>query len=88
MSNPFYRLAPFIQEWIYNRRWEELREAQIEACRVLFDTDDHLLIATGTASGKTEAAFFPYPDAAERKPVAQRGHSVHRPAQGAHQRPV
>lgn len=59
MSNPFYRLAPFIQEWIYSRRWEELREAQIDACRVLFDTDKHLLIATGTASGKTEAAFFP-----------------------------
>ncbi|OQB20486.1 MAG: putative ATP-dependent helicase Lhr [Firmicutes bacterium ADurb.Bin182] len=59
MSNPFYRLAPFIQEWIYAQRWEELRDAQIEACRVLFDTQDHLLIATGTASGKTEAAFFP-----------------------------
>jgi ATP-dependent Lhr-like helicase len=59
MSNTFYRLAPFIQEWIYTHRWEELRDAQIEACHVLFDTEDHLLIATGTASGKTEAAFFP-----------------------------
>lgn len=58
-SNPFYRLAPFIQEFIYKRRWETLREAQVEACRVLFDTTKHLLIASGTASGKTEAAFFP-----------------------------
>ncbi|AIQ52964.1 DEAD/DEAH box helicase [Paenibacillus sp. FSL R7-0331] len=58
-SNPFYRLAPFIKEFIYKNRWETLREAQVDACRVLFDTPHHLLIASGTASGKTEAAFFP-----------------------------
>jgi len=59
MSEPFYRLAPFIQEFIYKHEWTELRAVQLDACRVLFDTDDHLLIASGTASGKTEAAFFP-----------------------------
>ncbi|MEJ9217146.1 DEAD/DEAH box helicase [Paenibacillus glucanolyticus] len=58
-ANPFTRLAPFIQEFIYKKRWDTLREAQVEACRVLFDTSNHLLIASGTASGKTEAAFFP-----------------------------
>jgi len=58
-ANPFSRLAPFIQEFIYKKRWDTLREAQVEACRVLFDTPNHLLIASGTASGKTEAAFFP-----------------------------
>ncbi|WP_410511376.1 DEAD/DEAH box helicase [Paenibacillus sp. BR2-3] len=58
-GNPFYRLAPFIKEFIYKNRWETLREAQVDACRVLFDTSHHLLIASGTASGKTEAAFFP-----------------------------
>ncbi|MCM3129153.1 DEAD/DEAH box helicase [Paenibacillus provencensis] len=57
--NPFTRLAPFIQEFIYKKRWDTLREAQVEACRVIFDTPNHLLIASGTASGKTEAAFFP-----------------------------
>ena len=41
------------------KRWDTLREAQVEACRVLFDTPHHLLIASGTASGKTEVAFFP-----------------------------
>lgn len=58
-GNPFHRLAPFIKEFIYRNRWETLREAQVDACRVLFDTPNHLLIASGTASGKTEAAFFP-----------------------------
>jgi ATP-dependent helicase Lhr and Lhr-like helicase len=58
-DNPFNRLAPFIQEYIYNHGWTELRAVQVEACRVLFETDAHLLLATGTASGKTEAAFLP-----------------------------
>ena len=55
----FYRLAPFIQDFIYRNKWEELREIQVEAARVVFDTDDNLLLASGTASGKTEAAFLP-----------------------------
>lgn len=55
----FGRMAPFIQEYMYRKQWDELREAQIEAVRVLLDTPNHLLIASGTASGKTEAAFFP-----------------------------
>lgn len=60
MSQPhFERLAPFIQDYIYTHNWTELRQVQVEACRVIFDTDAHLLIAAGTASGKTEAAFLP-----------------------------
>ena len=55
----FYRLAPFIQDFIYRNKWEELRPIQVEAARVVFDTDDNLLLASGTASGKTEAAFLP-----------------------------
>ncbi|KGP78237.1 MULTISPECIES: DEAD/DEAH box helicase [unclassified Paenibacillus] len=58
-ENPFYRLAPFVQEFIYKKRWESLRPAQIEACNICFQTPHHMLIAAGTASGKTEAAFFP-----------------------------
>jgi ATP-dependent Lhr-like helicase len=58
-SSAFSRLAPFIQEYIYTHNWTELRPVQIEACQAIFDTDDHLLLAAGTASGKTEAAFLP-----------------------------
>ncbi|MFX0016473.1 MAG: DEAD/DEAH box helicase [Promethearchaeota archaeon] len=58
-SDQFYRLAPWIQEWIYRQQWEEFRPVQEEACKVIFDTPHHLLLATGTASGKTEAALFP-----------------------------
>ncbi|QSJ14933.1 DEAD/DEAH box helicase [Nostoc sp. UHCC 0702] len=59
MSDAFTRLAPFIQEYIYNHNWTELRPIQIAASEVIFDTDAHLLIAAATAAGKTEAAFLP-----------------------------
>lgn len=55
----FGRLAPFIQDFIYQNGWEELRGIQVAACEVIFDSDDNLLLSSGTASGKTEAAFLP-----------------------------
>ncbi|MHB8624605.1 MAG: DEAD/DEAH box helicase [Aggregatilineales bacterium] len=58
-DNPFYRLAPFIQEFIYRQAWDELRVVQAETARALFDTSHHVLVMSGTASGKTEAAFLP-----------------------------
>ena len=59
MRNMFERLAPYIQDFIYSSRWTELRDIQIAACETIFDTDDNLLLSSGTASGKTEAAFLP-----------------------------
>ncbi len=55
----FYRFSPFIQDFIYRNGWQELRAVQLAAARVLFETDKNLLITSSTASGKTEAAFFP-----------------------------
>nr|WP_304971466.1 DEAD/DEAH box helicase [uncultured Acetatifactor sp.] len=55
----FNRLAPFIQDFIYENKWEELHGNQVAACQVIFDSDDNLLLSSGTASGKTEAAFLP-----------------------------
>lgn len=69
-NNPFHRLAPFIQEFIYRHNWTELRPVQMEACRVIFDTDSHLLLAAGTASGKTEAAFLPIITLLYEKPAS------------------
>ncbi|HIT53523.1 MAG TPA: DEAD/DEAH box helicase [Candidatus Fimivicinus intestinavium] len=59
MENMFDRLAPYIQDYIYANNWSQLYPIQVAACRVIFDTDDHLLLSSGTASGKTEAAFLP-----------------------------
>ena len=55
----FYRFSPFIQDFIYRCGWESLRGVRLEAARVLFESDDTLLLTSSTASGKTEAAFFP-----------------------------
>ena len=55
----FERLAPFIRDYIYREKWDELRDIQVAACHVILDTNDHLLLSSGTASGKTEAAFLP-----------------------------
>ena len=55
----FERYAPFIREYIYRKNWTDLREVQVEACEAILDTDNHIIIASGTASGKTEAASFP-----------------------------
>lgn len=59
MEKTFDRFAPFIREYIYRKGWSELRDVQVEASKTIFETDHHLLLASGTASGKTEAAFFP-----------------------------
>jgi ATP-dependent Lhr-like helicase len=58
-ANPFERLAPFIQDFVWRHGWTELRDVQVRATAAAFDTDKHLLLAAGTASGKTEAAFLP-----------------------------
>ena len=55
----FERYSPFIQDFIYAHGWQELRPVQTAAAEVLFGTEDNLLLTSSTASGKTEAAFFP-----------------------------
>ena len=51
--------APFIQDFIYEHDWENLRSVQVAAADAIFHTDDNVLLTASTASGKTEAAFFP-----------------------------
>ena len=55
----FERFPSFIKEFIYSHSWETLREVQIAAAETLFETENNLLLTSSTASGKTEAAFFP-----------------------------
>ena len=59
MSHIFDRFPDFIQEYIYSHNWETLREVQVVAAETVFDRDCNLLLTSSTASGKTEAAFFP-----------------------------
>lgn len=69
----FDRLAPFVQEFIYQNKWDELRGNQVAACEIIFDSDDNLLLSSGTASGKTEAAFLPVLTELYNKPSSSVG---------------
>lgn len=57
--NVFDRYAPFIQDYIYRSGWQQLRGVQNAAGEAIFHSEDHVLLTASTASGKTEAAFFP-----------------------------
>lgn len=57
--NVFDRYAPFIQDYIYRSGWQMLRGVQNAAGEAIFGGQDNVLLTASTASGKTEAAFFP-----------------------------
>ncbi|MCH5349033.1 MAG: DEAD/DEAH box helicase [Oscillospiraceae bacterium] len=57
--NIFDRYAPFVQDFIYRNNWENLRAIQVAAADAIFSTEENVLLSASTASGKTEAAFFP-----------------------------
>ncbi len=57
--NAFDRFAPFVQDYIFSHNWESLRGIQVAAADAIFNTDCNVLLTASTASGKTEAAFFP-----------------------------
>lgn len=72
-ASPFQRLAPYIREFIFRQGWTELRGMQVEAIEAILDTNEHVLLAGQTASGKTEAAFLPILTDLERNPSASIG---------------
>ncbi|MBO4331417.1 MAG: DEAD/DEAH box helicase [Oscillospiraceae bacterium] len=64
----FERYAPFIREYIYRSGWRTLRAVQNAAGDAIFNTDENVLLTASTASGKTEAAFFPILTLLEESP--------------------
>jgi ATP-dependent Lhr-like helicase len=58
-SRNFEKLDERIQRWIWESGWTELRDAQERAIPPILAGNQDVIIAASTASGKTEAAFFP-----------------------------
>lgn len=58
-SSSFSLLDERIQRWIWQARWTELRDAQERAIPAILEGKRDVIIAAATATGKTEAAFFP-----------------------------
>jgi ATP-dependent helicase Lhr and Lhr-like helicase len=48
-----------IRKYIRDKGWEQLRGIQNAAISHILGSDDHFILASRTASGKTEAAFLP-----------------------------
>lgn len=69
----FDRFAPFVQDFIYEHDWESLRGIQEAAADAIFNTDENVLLTASTASGKTEAAFFPILTLLDEDPPASIG---------------
>lgn len=57
--NIFARYSPAIRRYIYDEGWQSLRAIQAAAGDAIFNSDANVLLSASTASGKTEAAFFP-----------------------------
>lgn len=68
MNDAFHLYSPWIRETIYRKGWTDLRDVQKESADALFNTDSNVLITSGTASGKTEAALFPILTLIDEKP--------------------
>ena len=58
-SSAFESYDPRIQKWIWRQGWLELRDIQESAAAPIMRGDTDVVIASATASGKTEAAYFP-----------------------------
>jgi len=52
-------LSESIRKYIRDKRWESLRPIQAAAISKILSTDNNYILASRTASGKTEAAFLP-----------------------------
>ena len=52
-------LSESIRKYIRDKRWESLRPIQAAAISKIISTDNNYILASRTASGKTEAAFLP-----------------------------
>ena len=55
----FELLSEPIRRFVKDKRWESLRPIQVAAISKIMKSDDNVILASRTASGKTEAAFLP-----------------------------
>ena len=69
-SSGFFKLHEGIRQWIYEQKWDELREIQELAVDPILGKERDVILAAPTAAGKTEAAFLPICSVllTERKP--------------------
>lgn len=55
----FELLSPAVKKFVRDKRWEGFRDIQSAAIKKIMGDNGHYILASRTASGKTEAAFLP-----------------------------
>lgn len=55
----FELLSPAVRKFVRDKRWEGFRDIQSAAIKKIMGDNGHYILASRTASGKTEAAFLP-----------------------------
>lgn len=58
-SSSYYQLDERIQRFIWAEGWDSLRDVQEQSIPLILEATRDVVISAATASGKTEAAFFP-----------------------------
>lgn len=58
MTTSYDLLSRDMREFIYKKGWPSLTKIQDAAIRQMYKSENNLILAAPTASGKTEAAFF------------------------------
>lgn len=59
MTTSYDLLSRDMREFIYKKGWPSLTKIQNAAIRQMYKSENNLILAAPTASGKTEAAFLP-----------------------------
>lgn len=59
MTTSYDLLSRDMREFIYKKGWPSLTKIQDAAIRQMYKSENNLILAAPTASGKTEAAFLP-----------------------------
>ncbi|MCB2261391.1 MAG: DEAD/DEAH box helicase, partial [Candidatus Thiosymbion ectosymbiont of Robbea hypermnestra] len=59
MAEVHTRLSKPVQRWLFKQGWRALRPVQAAATEPILGGKQDIVIAAGTAAGKTEAAFLP-----------------------------
>lgn len=59
MTTSYDLLSRDMREFIYKKGWPSLTKIQDAAIRQMYESENNLILAAPTASGKTEAAFLP-----------------------------
>jgi superfamily II DNA/RNA helicase len=59
VSNAFERLHERVRRWVWQEKWDQLRDVQEQAIEPILSGSKDVIIMAATAAGKTEAAFLP-----------------------------